>query len=558
MNLRYYQKQAIDAFFNHASLNSGENPLIVLPTGTGKSLVNAEIVRIVVDQGARVLCITHQKELIKQNYNEFKELEPMSDVGIYSAGLKKRDTEHRIIFAGIQSVHSKAYYLGRFDLIIVDEAHLIPQKAEGTYRKFLSDCKQINKNIIILGLTATPYRMRGGMLTHGSDAIFQKIIHETPISELIDASHPFNLDKKQYLTRPVSKKTSNKADMRGVAKRAGDYVESEMEKRFMTDDLVERSVNEIIEQTENRSKVLIFTSGINHAHAVIDLLPLGYAGIITSKQTGKQNDQAIEDFSSGQIKYLVNVNVLTTGYNEKAIDCVVLLRKTLSPGLYVQMIGRGTRLFPGKEDFLVLDFGGNIDTHGPIDKIDVRNPEENKNREQGAPIRECPECMSILHISLKVCPDCGYVFPEPKRHEETASDSPIISQKKEPEIHEVSKVMYYRHKKDGKPDSMLVQYLCGEYDAFQEWVLLDHGGYPRQKAKDFLAMVCPKGLSVENVDEMLEAARNGFFRAPTHIRVDHNGKFPRITDYALPDDWPKSEDEIEKYNLKILEEIIPF
>jgi len=554
MQARYYQKQAIDSFFDFVGLNYRKNPLIVLPTGTGKSFVQADIVKTVTEQGGRILCLTHQKELIRQNYDEFMGIMGgFADAGIFSAGLNRRDMENRILFAGIQSVYKKAFYLGSFDLIIVDEAHLIPQKAEGTYRKFLDDCKKINPNVIILGLTATPYRLKGGMLTHGNDAIFSDIIHETSIAEMVDPDHYLNLDKTAYLTRPVTKKTHNKADMRGVAKRGGDYVESEMESRFTEGDLVERSVNEIIVQTENRNKVLIFTSGIKHAHAVLDALPIGQAGIVTSKQTNAQNEKALRYFSDGYIKYLVNVNVLTTGYNEKAIDCVVLLRKTLSPGLYVQMVGRGTRLYPGKEDFLVLDFGGNIDTHGPIDKIDIYNPTENSNRETGAPIKECPQCGSLLHVSIRICPDCEYKFPEPERHEPTASEKSILSERKPLEEYEVTDVMYFRHKKEGKPDSMKVVYLCGDYLQFPEWILLEHGGYATKKAEGYLNMACPSDMIPDSVDEMLRIA-DKYFKRPTHIQVDQNEKFPRIVGYAWPEEFP-----VEKELAIIIgEDDIPF
>jgi DNA repair protein RadD len=548
LELRYHQRQATDAFFDYVPRNPGKNPLIVLPTGTGKSLVQADIVRTVIGQGARVLCITHQKELIWQNYEEFNNLLLLPDAGIYSAGLKRSDTENQVIFAGIQSVHKKAYYLGRFDLIIVDEAHSIPNKAEGTYRKFLADCHRINPSLVVLGLTATPYRLKGGMLTDGESPIFHKIIHETSIAEMVDADHYLNLDKKQYLAKPVTKRTKNNANMDGVRKSMGDYVESEMQERFTEGDLVERSVNEIIEATHDRNKILIFTAGIDHAHKVFELLPFGSAGIVTSKQTNAQNERALEDFSSGQIKYLVNVNVLTTGYNERAIDCVVLLRKTLSPGLYVQMVGRGTRMWPGKENFLVMDFGNNIEMHGPIDKIEVRNPVKNSNKENGSPVKYCPNCESTLHVSVRICPDCGHEFPEPERHEPTASEQSILSERKKPEEYDVQFVMYFRHRKEGKPDSVKVSYNCGDYLTFNEWIMLDHGCYPTQKANGYLQLVCPPGMIpfVNSTDEMLEVAEK-FFKKPVRIKVDENEKFPRVIEYALPDEFPATEEEIQNY-----------
>jgi DNA repair protein RadD len=555
---RYHQRQAVEAFFNHARTAPDRNPLIVLPTGTGKSLVIAIIAEKVLRVGGRVMCFAHRKQLISQNHAEFAALSDFRDVGIHSAGLKSRDFENQMMFAGIDSAWKKAYFFGKINLIIVDEAHLVPQDSVGMYRKFFADSKKINSKLMILGLTATDYRLKGGRLTHGENTIFSDIIHETSIAEMVDPDHYLNLDNTQYLARPYPPEggVDAKADMRGVRRVAGEYVESEMQERFMADDLVARSVAEIIRHTEGLRKVLIFTAGIEHAKEVYRCLPVMESAIVHSKQSAGQNDRAIEDFKSGQIKYLVNVNVLTTGFNDPSIDCIVLLRKTASPGLYVQMVGRGSRLFEGKTEFLVLDFGGNIDLHGPIDKINVRNPSKKDDDDGGPPVRECPECLELVHISVRECPGCGYQFPEPERHDEKASDAEILSTPKEPEVHEVTGVLYSRHKKSGKPDSMKVAYVCGQFMEFREWVCLDHGGGPAARARGWLDMHCPPDLSafIDSVDEMLKAAPR-FFRKPTHIRVDVNEKFPRVIEYSLPDAFPVNQEEVRDF---IEREIIPF
>jgi DNA repair protein RadD len=532
---RYYQNLAIESFWNYISNNWGKNPLIIVPTGAGKSLIQAYIVRKMLDyEHTRILLLTHQSELIKQNYLELMENfnnETMIDAGIYSAGLDCRDTQNRIIFAGIQSVHKRAWEMGWFDLILVDECHLIPHSGEGMYRTFLQEMKKINKNIVVGGLTATAYRSKNGLLTDGKGKLFDEVCYEATIKELINPNHPKNLDKVQYLCNLISKNAVNKVDLTNVHIRAGEYKSDEMEHAYMDNDLVGKAIKEIQEYTTDRKKVLIFSAGIKHCIDIVEkmnLMGLEARGI-HSKQSDEINDQNLQAFKDGKIKYLINVNVLTTGFNEKAIDCIVLLRSTKSPGLYYQMVGRGLRLHPDKTDCLVLDFGRNIELHGPIDLIEIAKRKDGSNHIETCPMKECPECQHLLFLSVMVCPDCGYEFPQAPKHEEKASDADILSKWKKPEEVEIQSVYYSRHSKTGKPDSLRVDYYYGMIDKYSEWICLQHEGFAKRKAMQWIRKVTD--LNIDTVDEALEHCSE--FKQPSKIIVDNNSKYPAVVGYLF-------------------------
>jgi DNA repair protein RadD len=533
----------IGCYQNHNFVANG-----IIVHNSGKSLVIAYIVRWMLEfKDTRILLLTHQQELILQTFNELIENfnnEIFLDVGIYSAGLGSRDTSNRIIFAGIQSTYQKAWELGFFDLALIDESHLIPPSGEGMYRTFIQELRKINKNIVIGGLTATPYRMKEGLLTEGEGHIFDDICYEATIKELINPDHFRNRDKQQYLCKLISKSAVNKVDLSQVHIRAGEYAKDEMQIAFEANDLVSRAVKEIIEQTQSRNKVLIFTAGIMHCQDVFNkFIEAGMsAASVHSKQKNEINQKNIQDFKDGKIKYLINVRVLTTGFNEKAIDCIVLLFSTLSPGLYVQVVGRGFRMHPSKKDCLILCMGRNIETHGPVDAIIIRKKKNGKGREVSTcPQKECPQCQALLYPSVRTCPDCGYEFPVEPKHDDEASTASILSEWKKPEEVEFESISYSRHEKKGKPDSLRVDYRVNYYEKYSEWICLEHqkGSYPERKAQAWLKRRCPE-LTINTIDEAIEHHLE--FLEPSRIIVNYNGAYPQITGYIF-DNKPKEVPE---------------
>jgi len=190
LTLRPYQQAAIASIYGYFQTNKG-NPLVVIPTAGGKSLVMAAFIEGVLkawpDQ--RILIVTHVRELIAQNHAEMIGLWPDAPAGIYSAGLGKRDAQARILFAGIQSIHRRASEIGHTDLVLIDEAHLIPGNSSTMYRRFLDALQVINPALKVIGLTATPFRTDSGMLHEGKSALFTDIAFEVPVRDLIDQGY---------------------------------------------------------------------------------------------------------------------------------------------------------------------------------------------------------------------------------------------------------------------------------------------------------------------------------------------------------------------------------
>jgi DNA repair protein RadD len=453
--------------------------------------------------------------------------------------LKRRDTRNRIIFAGIQSVHKRAWELGFFDLIIIDEAHRIPKKAMGTYRFFLDEMIKINPKIIITGLTATEFRRTSGMLCEGKDRIFHDAAYSVSIPELIDPNHFRNRDNKQYICNMISKNAVNQVDLKGVHIRAGEYVKEEMQRAFQANDLVTKAVTEIVELASDRKKILVFTAGCEHCEEVTE--ELNNQGIsatyIHSKQDDKINSKNIADYKNGEYQALCNIDILTEGFDETRIDCIPILRSTRSPGLLVQLVGRGFRLHPDKTDCLVLDFGGNLQRFGPIDKIEVRKKKDGTKEVTTMPQKECPQCHALVALAVMICESCGYKFPQSDKHEETASEADILSKWIPPETIEVEYIWFSRHSKKGKPDSLRVDYNVGIMQSYSEWVCLEHEGFAKRKAIKWVANRTDK--EINTVQDALD--NEDYFRKVKSIVVNFNDKFPQITGYIFED-----KDEFEK------------
>lgn len=389
------------AWFNEG--NHG-NPCLVLPTGSGKSHIIAALCKDALQSWpeTRILMLTHVKELIEQNADKMRQHWPNAPMGIYSASIGKRQLGEPITFAGIQSVRDKAELIGHVDLILIDECHLVGHKDEGGYRILIGALATINPVLRVVGLTATPYRLGHGMITD-KPAIFDALIEPVSIMELVEGG---------YLAPLRSKLTETKLSTEGVHKRGGEYIESELQAAVNTDANNHGVVDEIIQRGSDRKSWLVFCAGVDHAQSVASVLC--EKGIIAECVTGGtpkgERERIIAAFKAGKVRALTNANVLTTGFDHPDTDLISMLRPTMSPGLYVQMAGRGMRLKSHAKDCLVLDFAGNVSTHGPI--TEVRPPTKTGGEGDGEPpVKACEVCGELVNISVKVCPACFTPFP---------------------------------------------------------------------------------------------------------------------------------------------------
>jgi DNA repair protein RadD len=404
--LRPYQQKAVDSLFDYlANHPDGGNPLVVAPTASGKSLIQAAFVQRAIAEypNTRILLLSHVKELLEQNYEKIKALCPTLPIGLYSAGLKKRQTLFPITIAGIQSIYKKADLFGWVDILIVDEAHTISPVGQTMYQQLITDLKRYNPRLRVIGLTATPFRLKHGHLTQQEDPIFTDIAYEITINYLLGD----NPEGVQYLSTLKSKPSETQVDLTGVKITAGDFNKKQVEERF-TSEITITALSEVIQlaTTESRKSWLIFASGVKHAEFISDHLnALGVRCAVVSEATpATDRDRILQDFKAGKITAVANVNTLTTGFDAPCIDLLVLLRATQSVGLYIQLLGRAMRLHPGKSSATVLDYGGNLARFGPINHINVNQSDNTKPK-------QCLACSAWCHGHSRRCNECGEPFP---------------------------------------------------------------------------------------------------------------------------------------------------
>lgn len=355
--LRDYQQQAVDnavRFFQ----KTREPAVIVLPTGAGKSLVIAELARIA---KGRVLVLAHVKELVEQNYEKYKSYG--LDAGIFSASLGKKDWNHKTIFGGIQSVaRASDEFFNDFSLLVIDECHRVAEEGSTQYQDVIKKLQERNPNLCILGLTATPYRLGLGWIYEYSNLgeikttqnrFFKKCVYELPLSYMI---------KNQYLTIPVKVDIPvTSYDFSELTEKGRMYTTAEVEEILKSQKrLTPLIIKNIIDITErfDREGVMIFSASVKHAEEILSYLPAGEARLVVGDTEMADRNQIIEDFKKKKIKYLVNVSVLTTGFDAPHVDVIAILRPTESNSLYQQIVGRGLRLSPGKKDCYILDYTG--------------------------------------------------------------------------------------------------------------------------------------------------------------------------------------------------------
>ncbi|MEZ4742959.1 MAG: DEAD/DEAH box helicase [Bdellovibrionota bacterium] len=386
--LRPYQKESVLSAISHFK-KSKDPAVLVLPTGSGKSLIIAELARIA---KGRVLILTHVKELVEQNHAKYESYGLQA--AIYSAGLKRKEHKNKVVFASVQSIaRANRNILKDFSLLIVDECHRISLDENSQYMKLIECLRKLNPGLCIIGLTATPYRLGlgwiyeyhyKGCIKSRETRFFKKCIYEVSLLSMI---------KSGYLTQPVLIDAPvacyDFSDLKCNSS-SGFFSLSEIEKVLSKQKRVTPGIiGHILKLSKERQGVMLFTSTVSHAKEILDLLPQENAALVVAETTLEERDRIVESFKARKIKFLVNVSVLTTGFDAPHVDVIAILRPTESIGLFQQIVGRGLRLSPGKEDCLILDYTGL--------GYDVYRPEVGLEK----PSSDC-EPVDVL------CPKCGY------------------------------------------------------------------------------------------------------------------------------------------------------
>ncbi|WP_274014690.1 DEAD/DEAH box helicase [Vibrio parahaemolyticus] len=385
--LRPYQADSVKAVIHYFRKHSTP-AVIVLPTGAGKSLVIAELARLA---KGRVLVLAHVKELVEQNHAKYEGYGLKG--AIFSAGLGRKETDQQVVFASVQSVvRNLDSFKNQFSLLVIDECHRVPDDKNSSYQKVITHLRELNPGIKVLGLTATPYRLgmgwiyqyhtRGQVRTEES-RFFRDCIFELPIRYLLDENF---LTPARMMDAPVLSYDFSQLKPANT----GRYKEAEMD---MVIDKAKRATPQIVEQiiqyARERKGVMIFAATVRHAQEVHGLLPEGETAIVIGDTPTPERDAIIQAFKNREIKYLVNVSVLTTGFDAPHVDLIAILRPTESVSLYQQIVGRGLRLSEGKNECLVLDYAGN--------SYDLYQPEVGD-----------PKPDSTSEIITIPCPACGF------------------------------------------------------------------------------------------------------------------------------------------------------
>lgn len=382
--LRPYQQEAVDATISYFR-RSSQPAVIVLPTGAGKSLVIAELARVA---RGRVLVLAHVKELVAQNHAKYQAYG--LDADIFAAGLQRKESRAKVVFGSVQSVaRNLELFDANFSLLIVDECHRISDADDSQYQQIINQLRQHNPQLRLLGLTATPYRLgKGwiyqfhyhGMVRGDERALFRDCIYELPLRYMI--KHGF-LVPPERLDMPVVQYDFSRLQ----AQENGLFSEADLNRELKQQQrITPHIIQQIVEFAEQREGVMIFAATVEHAREVLGLLP-GSKALISAGTPAAERDALIAAFKARELRYMVNVAVLTTGFDAPHVDLIAILRPTESVSLYQQIVGRGLRLSPGKTDCLILDYAGN--------PHDLFTPEVGapKGKSDNQPVQVfCPGC----------------------------------------------------------------------------------------------------------------------------------------------------------------------
>lgn len=544
--LREYQKEAISKIYDWFYKNQG-HLICVMPTGSGKSHIVAQLCK---DAGkANVLMLTHQKELIEQNYEKLLNHYPDADVGIYSASVGSKNIR-QITFAGVQSIYNRLDLIPKIDLIIIDECHLVNHRNEGQYREIIKHIEEMNENVKVIGLTATPFRLgHDGHLAKktkkSAQTIWSGIINPVPIPMLI---------KNNHLSKISHKITEKQISVDGVKKKGGEFIEKDLQRKINTEQQNEDYVQEVIEKGQDKKAWLFFCCGVHHAQDIAKELNENNipAACVTGKTKKDERRRLLNEFKRGELRALTNANVLTTGFDYPDIDLIVMLRPTESVSLYIQMLGRGMRPKSGENFCQVLDFAGNVMRHGPIDIVDKamgesinKDEEEEEEKEPGnPPVKVCPECDEVLHAARKKCSVCGYVFPEIKRFFKLNQDGAILKQdlKNEIEIINIHQVIMMEHtsKKTGNkmlkakflPASITRKPLYKYFNLENEWALrsLESMTYLNRYQITYFSFINlpgkPDEFKYKELSDHLN--KNNLIKPIESIEVSYVGEWPEV------------------------------
>ena len=539
--LRDYQESVVTAAMAFIRYRSGHG-YVTAPGGSGKSHMIAAVGERAVTEFGDVLVLARSEKLLTQNRAKFSD-DVQESIGVYCAGLGLKELGKPITIASAQSLAGAEADLSRVRLVLVDECDEISDDEESQYQRIFAACHPEHR---IVGFTATPFRTGSGKITWGEEII------NIPLKAIMDAGH---------LTPPTNK-VGTVLDLSNVRVALGEYVQSQLDELYADPTLLAKSVEKIRQYSAERSHCLIFTQSVAHADLLASAMEFnGMPCVVVTGDTDKDElAWIIQDFEEGRCKYLINVMLLTRGYDMPAVDMIAVLRATKSKRLWEQILYRGTRLHPAKRDFLVLDMGNNFITHGPLGSPNI---DSGRGASRAASGKICPVCEDFTPPLARSCPACGYQFPEPEirtvSHAARADNTSatIYDPQGEPVIQKyaVENVLYKIHKNRAKgTTSIMVSYYCGygKYGNIAEWISpWSKSEWAQNNAWKFFkerGVDLAPPISAYSEDDLLWHCDS--LKKPIEITVDHSAEFPRVKHYRWEEvlrptpPQPELDDEI--------------
>ncbi len=402
MELRPYQTEAVDELLFFYLQQRPESGLCVLPTASGKTIIFAEFIRqlFTLKPASRVLVLSHTQEIVLQNAEKVRQVWPQADVGVYCAGLDRREVK-RITSASRDTFIAEVNTYPYWDLVIVDEAHLISPDESSRYQRLLTTLKRANPQVKVIGFTATPFRMKDGHIfgSHAS-ALFDRVVFKKRIDELVNSGYLCPL-------HAIKVEPAGVADLGQVRITQKDFNATDLAKVTVVERLVSAIVDDWLFKTLGTLPTVFFASSVAQAELFANALNdrgLFYP-VITARTKKSERTEMLAQFSEGKIPGLINVATLTTGWDAPHLACIVLARPTLSAGLFLQIIGRGLRLHKSKTETLLLDYGQNLARFGMPERV---RPVSENRREffETEQVKSCPDCESIVSSYELSCPFC--------------------------------------------------------------------------------------------------------------------------------------------------------
>jgi DNA repair protein RadD len=411
VELRPYQKEAISTIV--AALKAKDNCLLQAATGGGKTIIFASLISQWINAypKMKIMVLAHRQELIDQAYEKLTMVDPTAwtKTGKACAGLGRVITDSQVVIGTLQTLVRRKISQ-QVQLLIVDEAHRIPSMDQDSqYRTLIWRLREEFPRMRLLGVTATPFRLKHGYIYGQENDWFDDLDYSINLKTLISDGYLVPIRIK------INESEGLQKELAKVEKSGGEYKIDSLQGVMCKQTFISTAVEAWENYGEGRLNAIIFAVTIQHAELLrAAFIAAGHkVGIVHSKMPQQERKDILNAFERSEINFVVNVGILTEGWDSPKVDLIIMARPTLSPGLYVQMIGRGTRLYPGKENLLILDLANNSLKHGPpwdpIIKEGLNSPEG----------KVCPKCRILIEKTWsKECPECGYVFDEPELSDE--------------------------------------------------------------------------------------------------------------------------------------------